>query len=377
MPATSVRCSVPTSTVQLQQLLRLRHALGGQHLRDAQLDFHEVFDARCASASAACGGRRAASGAGDRARRRGWRRWRRRLGGWCWLRGSAAIVLNSSTDCSMRGNKACVVADAGCPARASPLFSDRPRRPATARRRASRSVRSPVPGMNGRTSSAITRTVSAATYSAVSSSSRFAASFASTHGSRVTMYRFVAPITSQISRSAELNWNDRRSALTLPIEARRSPAAARASGARASSAASAAGTMPAAVPMNHRRRAAHQVAEIVGEVGVVPRQERFVGEAGVLAEDHLAQHEVAERVEAEPVDVVLRPDDVAHRLGHLRAVHQPPAVADELARERQVRGHQERRPVDRVLPDDLLADQVHVGRPVALRTWRLPWSSPP
>ena len=30
---------------QLHQLLRLRHALGGQHLRDAQLDAHELVDA--------------------------------------------------------------------------------------------------------------------------------------------------------------------------------------------------------------------------------------------------------------------------------------------------------------------------------------------
>jgi hypothetical protein len=50
-----------------------------------------------------------------------------------------------------------------------------------------RRVRSPVAGMNGRTSSAMTRTVSAATFSAVSSSGRLAASLASTHGSRVTM----------------------------------------------------------------------------------------------------------------------------------------------------------------------------------------------
>ena len=58
--------------------------------------------------------------------------------------------------------------------------------------------------------------------------------------------------------------------------------------------------------MDQRRHAAGEVAEIVREVGVVPRENRLVGEAGVLAEDHLAEHEVAERVEAEPLDVVLR-----------------------------------------------------------------------
>ena len=44
MPATSVRCSVPTSTVSLSSLLRLRHPLGRQHLRHPQLDLHEVVD---------------------------------------------------------------------------------------------------------------------------------------------------------------------------------------------------------------------------------------------------------------------------------------------------------------------------------------------
>ena len=35
---------MPTSTCSLMQPLRLRHALGREHLRDAQLDLHEVVD---------------------------------------------------------------------------------------------------------------------------------------------------------------------------------------------------------------------------------------------------------------------------------------------------------------------------------------------
>ena len=41
-----------------------------------------------------------------------------------------------------------------------------------------------------------------------------------------------------------------------------------------------------------------------------------------------------------------------------------------LARQRQTGRQQERRPVDGVLTDDLLADQMHVGRPVLARTAR-------
>ena len=69
MPATIVRWSVPVSTMQLQQLVRLRHAFGREHLRDAQLDLHEVVDRRCArrlgasAAAARCRGCGAGAGA--------------------------------------------------------------------------------------------------------------------------------------------------------------------------------------------------------------------------------------------------------------------------------------------------------------------------
>ena len=55
MPATIVRCSRADVHVQLQQLLGLRHALGGEHLGDAQLDLHEVVDgdSRCRPRSGA------------------------------------------------------------------------------------------------------------------------------------------------------------------------------------------------------------------------------------------------------------------------------------------------------------------------------------
>ena len=228
----------------------------------------------------------------------------------------------------MRGNNACV-SPIRLPGASSPLFRvfhecGDGLTPTISR------MRSPVPGMNGRTSSPITRTVSAATYKAVSSSSRFAASFASTHGSRVTIYRFVAPITSQISRSAWLNWNDSTAVLTRPMRLS-IPLRSSTSGARASKLVARPRDDALAVAMNDRGRPADEVAEIVGQVGVVPPQHGFVREVGVLAEHHLAHDEVSEAVHAELPDVVGRLHDVANRLGHLGAVHQPPAVADQPA----------------------------------------------
>ena len=78
------------------------------------------------------------------------------------------------------------------------------------------------------------------------------------------------------------------------------------------------------------------------------------------------QDEVAHGVYAEQFDEVLGIDHVPLRFAHLAAVHQKPRMAENLLRQRQAERHEEDRPVDRVEADDVLADQVQVGRPVAL-----------
>ena len=201
MPATSVRCSVPTSTEQLQQLLRLRHALGREHLRDAKLDLHEVVDGNAIGAGEAGAVPAGAAPLGRRCRRG--LRWRAAAKGWCWLIVCHLLAIPPRiVRCAEKGRW---VVASRVPGVSVPAFKRLPRRSDAVRGRAFAAVRSPVSGMNGRMSSAMTRTVSAATYSAVSSSGRFDGSLASAQGSRTTIYRFVAPITSQISRSATLN----------------------------------------------------------------------------------------------------------------------------------------------------------------------------
>ena len=51
MPATRVRCSVPTSIDSLTSFARVGHFLGRQDLRDAQIDLHEVVDRDLVSAA--------------------------------------------------------------------------------------------------------------------------------------------------------------------------------------------------------------------------------------------------------------------------------------------------------------------------------------
>jgi hypothetical protein len=57
-----------------------------------------------------------------------------------------------------------------------------------------------------------------------------------------------------------------------------------------------------AVLLDHRDGAAGEVAERVREVGVVALLEPLPAEVAVAVERHLAQQEVAERVDAEAVD---------------------------------------------------------------------------
>ena len=155
-----------------------------------------------------------------------------------------------------------------------------------------RSVRSPVSGMNGRINSAITRTASAATTRTVSSSARRRIL---RHDPRLARddvaIRRADDVPDFAQRDAQLKRGDRGlDALDdriepLPEVGFLRPRQQRRVRRRHDS---------AAIPVNHRRRAADQVAQIVGEIRVVARQERLVGEAGVLAEHHLAEHEVAE-----------------------------------------------------------------------------------
>ena len=87
--------------------------------------------------------------------------------------------------------------------------------------------------------------------------------------------------------------------------------------------------------MDHGQRAAGEVAEAVGEVGVVAADQRVVAEAAVLPEDDFAQQEIAQGVRAHHLADRLGADDVAARLAHLVVLEQQPAVREDALRQRQ------------------------------------------
>ncbi len=116
---------------------------------------------------------------------------------------------------------------------------------------------------------------------------------------------------------------------------------------------------------NHRQRALRQIAEIVGEIGIDASDNGFVIIVAILPERHLAKEEVAHLIDAILIGEIEGIDDVADRFRHLFALVEQKAVGIDALLHRNARRHQEGRPVHRVKADDVLADDVHIGRPVA------------
>ena len=109
-----------------------------------------------------------------------------------------------------------------------------------------------------------------------------------------------------------------------------------------------------------------EVAEIVGEVEIDALDQGIAREVAVLAEVDFAQQEVADGIGAEFIDEAVRVDDIALGFRHLVAVDDEPAMTVDLLRQRQVEGHEDARPDNRMEADDFLADEMKVCRPVFL-----------
>ena len=90
-----------------------------------------------------------------------------------------------------------------------------------------------------------------------------------------------------------------------------------------------------AVLGDHRQGALRQVAEVVGQIGIDPVDDRLVRVIAVLAERHLAHEEIAQLVDAVGVGQRERIDHVADRLRHLLAAVEQEAVAEDALGQRQ------------------------------------------
>ena len=110
------------------------------------------------------------------------------------------------------------------------------------------------------------------------------------------------------------------------------------------------GYLAAKVLLYHGHRAADQIAQVIGQVGVYAPQQRRRGKLAVRGEVGLAQQEVAYRIRRVPLAQHHRIHDVAQRFGHLHAVEHQPAMPEYLLGQRQVQHLEHDRPDNRMEP---------------------------
>src|SRR5918992_1577067 len=127
-----------------------------------------------------------------------------------------------------------------------------------------------------------------------------------------------------------------------------------------------AGHHAVAVAPDHRKRAAGEVAVLVGELGRVAGLEAFGRDLAVGAEAHLAQDVEAEGVGAVKLGHLERLDHVPQQLRHLLLAEQEEAVDAHALRHLDPCGHQHGGPDHGVELEDVLADQVDGRGPEAV-----------
>ena len=94
------------------------------------------------------------------------------------------------------------------------------------------------------------------------------------------------------------------------------------------------GDLAFAIAADHGQRAAGEIAQAVGEVAVVAREQGVVAEIAVLAERHVAQQVVAQRIDADGARDRLGVGDVAFGFAHLLLIEKQPAVRENTLRQR-------------------------------------------
>src|SRR5206468_3696733 len=118
--------------------------------------------------------------------------------------------------------------------------------------------------------------------------------------------------------------------------------------------------------------AAVEVAEVVGQVGVIGAAELLPAKLTVRGKRTFPQEVVAERLVAELRDDVHRLDDIAESLAdllddaRLLVLDVDEAVGEDPARRVDVGSEAHRRPQGAVEARDVLADEMDVGRPPLL-----------
>mmetsp|Transcript_14847 Transcript_14847/g.31999 ORF Transcript_14847/g.31999 Transcript_14847/m.31999 type:complete len:642 (+) Transcript_14847:470-2395(+) len=121
---------------------------------------------------------------------------------------------------------------------------------------------------------------------------------------------------------------------------------------------------PVAVLSAQLRRALDQVPQRLDQVGVVHVPHALLRKAQFSPVRRLLAQIPPEGIDVEEIEHVVWIDDVAHRLGHfLTLLVVDKAVGEDRFGEGEAGGHEDARPDYRVEPEDVLSDDVDVGRP--------------
>src|SRR5207249_4509212 len=84
----------------------------------------------------------------------------------------------------------------------------------------------------------------------------------------------------------------------------------------------------------------------------------------ILSEHHFSQHVVAQELRTKDLLKNEWVHDVAAGFRHLDVLRQPPSVSENRFGCLESGGHQERRPIHRVKPQNVFTDEMGVDRPI-------------
>ena len=118
-----------------------------------------------------------------------------------------------------------------------------------------------------------------------------------------------------------------------------------------------------AIAFEHGERTVDEIAQTVGQLGLIARGESGVGPVAVGSDVQLAHDEETKGIDAPFLNHGEGIDDVAGALADLGAVLLPPAVDEQLFGQRQSRRLEHDGPIDGVEFEDVFADDVEVGGP--------------
>ena len=114
----------------------------------------------------------------------------------------------------------------------------------------------------------------------------------------------------------------------------------------------------------HGHGTVHQISQRVGQIPVGAFNKQLPGDGTVVFKGHLVKKEIAHGVYAYHLYQLIGIQHVALALAHLSIAHKQPGVAENLLGKGQIQRHKKDGPVKGMEANDILSDQMQIGRPI-------------